>query len=77
MDKKSKCETGIHQNPRGEHSTLFDLNYSNFLQDMSTKAKEIKAIMNYWNFIKIQSFCTAKENNQPKCTIATSKCLGQ
>ena len=28
---------------------------------MSSKARETKANMKYWDFIKIQSFCTAKE----------------
>ena len=42
-------------------NTLFELSHSNFLQDTSTKAKEIKANMNYWDFIKIRSFCTAKD----------------
>ena len=40
---------------------LFDLGCSNFLLDMSLGAKETKAKMNYWDFIKIKSFCTAKE----------------
>ena len=42
-------------------SNLFDLGCSNFLLDMSPKARETKAKMSYWDFIKIKSFCTAKE----------------
>ena len=42
-------------------NTLFELGYSNFMQDTSKKAKETKGKMNYWYFIKIKSFCTAKE----------------
>ena len=62
MDKISKCETRIHQNlEENPGNTLFELGHSNFLQDTSTKAKETKAKMNYWDFIKIISFCTAKD----------------
>ena len=43
------------------HRNLFNLSHSNFLLDMSPKARETKAKMNYWNIIKIKSFCTAKE----------------
>ena len=42
-------------------NTLFEFGHRNFLQDTSTKAKETKAKMNYWDFIKIRSFCTAKD----------------
>ena len=42
-------------------SNLYDLSRSNFLLDMSQKARQIKAKMNYWDLINIKSFCTAKE----------------
>ena len=71
MDKRPQREAGIYQNPRGEiGNNLFNISHSNFFQDMSPKAKEIEAKMNFWDFIKIKSFCTAKEavnrtNRQP------------
>ena len=40
---------------------LFDLGHSNFLLNMSLEARETKAKMNYWDLIKIKSFCTVKE----------------
>ena len=42
-------------------NTLFELGHRNFLQDTSVKARETKAKMNSWAFIKIKSFCAAKE----------------
>ena len=40
---------------------LFDIGYSNFFHDTSPKARKTKVNMNFWDFIKIKSFCTAKE----------------
>ena len=40
---------------------LSDLSRSNILLSTSPKARELKAKMNYWDLIKIKSFCTAKE----------------
>ncbi|CAK7306264.1 hypothetical protein VULLAG_LOCUS12428 [Vulpes lagopus] len=42
-------------------NTLFELSHGNFLQDTSTKAKETKAKMNDWDFIRMRSFYTAKD----------------
>ena len=42
-------------------SNLLDLSHSNFLLNMSPQARETKAKMNYWDFIKIKSFFTAKQ----------------
>ena len=39
----------------------FDLGCSNFLCNMSPEARQTKANMNYWDFIKKKSFCTVKE----------------
>ena len=43
MSEKSQCETGIHQNSRGEQGcNLFNIGHSNFLHDTSPKARETK-----------------------------------
>ena len=59
MDEGPECETGNHQNPKGKD--LSDLSRSNLLLDKSPKARELKAKMNYWDLMKIKSFCIAKE----------------
>uniref|UniRef100_M3YJ98 Uncharacterized protein n=1 Tax=Mustela putorius furo TaxID=9669 RepID=M3YJ98_MUSPF len=69
-DKRSQLETGIKIVEENIGSNLFDIGHGNFFQDMYPKAKETKVKMNFWDFIKIKSFCTAKEavnktNRQP------------
>ena len=42
-------------------SNLSDIGQSNIFLDMSLEAREIKAKINYWGYIKIKSFYTANE----------------
>ena len=42
---------------------ISDIPCSNIFTDMSPRAKDIKERINKWDFIKIKSFCTAKENS--------------
>ena len=62
MDKGPECETGNHQTLEEKAGKDFsDLIRSNFLLVTSPKAIELKAKMNYWDLMKIKSFCTTKE----------------
>ena len=64
MDKGPECETGNHQNPRGEsRKKLSDLGRSNFLLDTSPKARELKAKMNYWDLMKIKAFALQRKQS--------------
>ena len=40
---------------------LFNLGRSNFLLTTSPEARELKGKRSYWDLMKINSFCTAKE----------------
>ena len=62
MDKRPQCEAEfIRILEENIGSNFFDISHSTFFQGMSPKAKETKVKMNFWDFIKIKSFCTAKE----------------
>ena len=43
---------------------VFDISHSNFFHDTSPKARETKDKMDIWDFIRIKSFCTAKEQSK-------------
>ena len=42
-------------------SNFSDIGHSNVFLDMSPEARETKAKITYWDYIKIKNFCTAKE----------------
>ena len=41
---------------------ISDIPCSNIFADASSKVREIKERINKWDYIKLKSFCTAKEN---------------
>ena len=47
--------------PGEQGSNLFDIGWNNFLLDTSPEARETKANLNYWDYIRIKSSCTAQE----------------
>ena len=51
-------------------SNFFHLTHSNFFLETSPTAREARPKMNYWDFIKIKSFCKAKKtvNKKQKTT---------
>ena len=41
--------------------TPFDINHKSTFLDLHPEVKEIKARINKWDLVKLQSFCTAKK----------------
>ena len=64
----SKCIKDLKMNPEiikileeSTGSNFSDIGYNNFFLAISPEARETKAKINCWYYIKIKSFCTAKE----------------
>ena len=45
---------------------ISDIPHSNIFTDMSPRARDIMERINKWDFIKLKSFCTARENSKMK-----------
>ena len=62
MDKRLiSCDT-INVLEKNISRKISDILYSNIFTDMSPRARDIKERINKWHYIKLKSFCTAKEN---------------
>lgn len=45
----------------GTDSNFSDVDHTNIFLDMFPEAKETKAKITYWDYIKIKGFCTAEQ----------------
>ena len=63
IDQRLKCQNQNHKNCRENiGSEISDIAHSNILSDISLQARETKEKkINKWDYIKLKSFCTAKE----------------
>ena len=63
MDKRLQYKSGhIKVLEENIDRKISDIPCNNIYTDTSPRAKDIKERINKWDFMKIKSFCTAKEN---------------
>ena len=62
MDKRLKYKSWHHKSARGKHRQyISDIPQSSTFADISLRARNIKERINKWDYVKLKSFCTAKE----------------
>ena len=61
MDERPQCKTGSHHNPWEESRQKPLILATAASYNTSLGVRETKAKMNYWDLIKMKSFCTANE----------------
>ena len=66
MVKRLKYKPRHYESPENMHWEISDLPQCHIFTNMSPRERYIKERINKWDFIKIKSFCMAKENIRKK-----------
>ena len=61
MDQSNVSHETIKLLEKNMGKNLLDVNISDFFMNISPQARKTKAKMNKWDYIKLKSFCTAKD----------------
>ena len=60
-DLNISCDT-VKDLAENTGSKISGIPWSNIFADLSLRAKKIQEKINKWDYIKLKTFCTAKEN---------------